>query len=138
MNKNIFEEVNKKIGNLQKSYSSENYHENSYINLKDLPSKEWESVNDIGVGVKMKKIENISKNNKYGSVILYAPKNTIIGSHSHPQIEICVCLSGNVKITTKNNDKYYLNPIESAFIRPNELHTIEFIEESQIMVSWVS
>lgn len=137
--KKVFDEVNEKISRIQQQFSIRMDWDSNDVHTKneiiDITTK-WQSADEFAKGAKIKAIEEITPFMPSSSVIFYAPKGAIIDSHSHPQMQFCICLSGKVKFTTINNGHQVLKPIESIYLKSNELHLIEFVEESQIIVTW--
>ena len=138
--KKIFDEVNEKIGRIQQQFSIKmNWSKNETHPKSEIikvSTDSWQNADDIAKGAKFKAIEEVTSNVPSNSVVFYAPKGAIIDSHSHPQMEFCICLSGELKFITVDNEHKILKPIESIYIKPNELHLVEFIEDSQIIVTW--
>lgn len=138
--KKVFDEVNEKIGRIQQQFSIKmDWNDNKTHpkgEIVTVSTDSWQNADHIAEGAKFKAIEEITSTVPSNSVVLYAPKGAIIDLHSHPQMEFCICLSGELKIMTIENDYKTLKPIESIYIKPNELHLVEFIEESQIIVTW--
>ena len=130
-------EVNKKIAKLQEKYAFqmdwEKTHESEII---EVDCEKWNNADTVALGGKFKAIENITSNVPSNSIVFYAPKGSKIDPHSHPQMEFCICLSGKLKFILTNNEHYILEPIESIYVQPNDIHEIQFIEDSQIIVTW--
>jgi len=130
-------EVNKKIANLQEKYSVKmNWEKDSKSEIIEIDTDRWGNADTVAKGGKFKSIENITKNVPSNSIVFYAPKGSKIDAHSHPQMEFCICLSGKLEFILTNNEHYMLEPIESIYVQPNDLHEIKFIEDSQIIVTW--
>ena len=51
-------------------------------------------------------------------------------------MEFCICLSGKLQFVLTNNEHYILEPIESIYVLPHDVHEVNFIEDSQIIVIW--
>ena len=134
--KAIFDEVNEKIGRLKQKFNINMNWEHSHDKIVDVYTDVWQDASNVASGAKFKAIEEVFPQNSSNSVIFYAPEGAIINSHSHPQMEFCICLSGKVRFITSENEHYILEPIESIYIKPNDLHRVEFLEESQIIVTW--
>lgn len=139
----IFDEVNEKIGRLKQKFSikidweDNNSSENdSNITIVEAYTDNWQDASQFAKGAKLKAIEEVIPNSPSSSLLFYAPKGAIIDSHSHPQMEFCICLAGKIKFITKNDEIHILEPIESIYIQPNDLHLIEFIKDSQLIVTW--
>lgn len=136
INRTVFDEVNKKIGNLQQKFSIEMNWKNKKSEIFEFHTDNWQSANTIANGAKVKAIEDINDTTNSSSIIYHAPKDSIIDSHSHPQIELCICLSGKLTLLTEDGNEYLLEPIKSVYISPNKFHSIKFNEESQILLTW--
>lgn len=138
--KEIFDEVNKKIDRLQQKFSVkmnwENIEEHEEGEIMQVFTEKWQNADDVAMGAKLKAIEEVTPNTPSNSVIFYAPAGAIIDKHSHPQMEFCICLSGKLRFVTTGNEHYILEPIESIYVKPNDFHLVEFIEDSQIIVTW--
>jgi quercetin dioxygenase-like cupin family protein len=138
--KAIFDEVNEKINRIKQKFTVKmDWGEDSRQNdgeIINVYTDSWQDADNVADGAKIKAIEEIIPNTPSNSVIFYAPKGAVIDSHSHPQMEFCICLSGKVRFITIENEHYLLEPIESIYVKPDELHSVEFLEESQIIVSW--
>ena len=138
--KKIFDEVNEKIIRIQQQFSIRMNWDRNDANTKnefiEVSTENWSDGGEYAKGVKIKAIEQLTSDMPSDSVIFYAPKGAIIESHSHPQMQFCICLSGKVKFTTINNGHNVLKPIESVYLKPHELHLVEFLEESQLIVCW--
>lgn len=138
--KEIFDEVNKKIDRIQQKFSVkmnwEDTNKHQGEEILSVLTQEWQNADDVAEGAKLKAIEEITPNTPSNSVVFYAPAGAIIDRHSHPQMEFCICLSGKLRFITTENEHYILEPIESIYIQPNDFHLVEFIEDSQIIVTW--
>jgi quercetin dioxygenase-like cupin family protein len=135
-NKYIFDEVNEKIGRIKQKFSVKMDWVENNEELIEVSTDSWQNVDNIAEGGKLMAIEEVIPNTPSNSVIFYAPKGAIINTHSHPQLEFCICLSGKLKFITNKNELYILEPIESIYVKPNDIHFVEFIEDSQIIVTW--
>ena len=130
-------EVNKKIANLQEKYSVKmNWQKNNKSEIIQIDTEKWSDADSVAEGGKFKAIENIANSVPSNSIVFYAPKGSKIDPHSHPQMEFCICLSGKLMFTLTNNEQYILEPIESIYVQPDDIHEIQFIEDSQIIVTW--
>lgn len=130
-------EVNKKIAKIQEQYSFQmNWKENSKSEIIQIDCDKWNDADAVAEGGKFKAIQNITNNVPTNSIVFYAPKGSKIDPHSHPQMEFCICLSGKLQFVLTNNEHYMLEPIESIYVQPNDIHEIIFIEDSQIIVTW--
>lgn len=130
-------EVNKKIADLQEKYLFQmNWEKNNKSEIIQIDSDKWSNGDAVAEGGKFKAIENITHNVPSNSIVFYAPKGSKIDPHSHPQMEFCICLSGKLMFILSNNEHYILEPIESIYVQPNDIHEIQFLEDSQIIVIW--
>ena len=136
--KNItFCEVNQKIAKIQENYLFQmNWERDNKSEIIDIDTNRWSDADEIAEGGKYRAIENITNNVPSNSIVFYAPAGSKIDKHSHQQMEFCICLSGKLKFVLMNNEHYLLEPIESIYVQPNEIHEVQFIEDSQIIVTW--
>lgn len=135
-NKIIFYEVNKKIDKLKQKFLLRVDWEDVDVDFTNIHNKTWQNADHLVKGGKIKAIDELTLNMPSNSAIFYAPKGGIMNLHSHPQLEFCICLSGKIKFTINKDEVFILEPIKSVYIKPNDLHSVEFIEESQVIVSW--
>jgi len=136
-NKNIFDEVNEKIGRIKQNFSIKmDWERSDDDKVIKVHTDSWQDANDLAKGGKLKAIEEVIPNTPSNSVIFYAPKGAVIDAHSHPQLEFCICLSGKLKFVATDDEYYILEPIESIYVKPNDIHLVEFMEDSQIIVTW--
>ncbi len=130
-------EVNKKIANIQEKYSVQTmWYGDKTPKIINIDSDILSNANEIAKGAKFRAIENIINNVPSNSIIFYAPKGAKIKLHSHPQTKFCICLSGKIMFILLNNEYSLLEPIESIYILPNDVHEIEFLEDSQMIITW--
>lgn len=138
--KKVFDEVNEKIDRIQQKFSikmdwvdSKDHEPNEIVQVF---TQKWQNADHIVEGGKFKAIDEITDDTPSNSIVFYAPKGAIIDRHSHPQMEFCICLSGKIRFITTDNEHYILEPIESIYVKPNDIHSVEFLEDSQIIVTW--
>ena len=130
-------EVNKKIANIQEKYKVQmDWEDNKKSEIIHIDSNNWNDADEVAEGGKFKAIENITQNVPTNSIVFYAPKGAKIDAHSHPQMEFCICLSGKLIFVLSKNEHYVLEPIESIYVQPYDVHEIKFLEDSQIIVTW--
>lgn len=130
-------EVNKKIAKIQEDYNFQmDWEGKKKSEVIQIDTHKWSDADNVAIGGKFKAIENITKNIPSNSIVFYAPKDAKIDAHSHPQMEFCICLSGKLQFVLTNNEHYILEPIESIYVQPHDVHEVQFLEDSQIIVIW--
>jgi len=100
-------------------------HETEYYNILDYLKDK---------GVNLSSITDIPVNNENDKVKVYYVKGgATISEHTHEFIESYICLFGNIKINLCN-DYHIINSFETFKIDKNQKHSIEFIEDTFLIV----
>lgn len=133
---NEFSEVKKRIRKMQQDYAVAMNYADKGDEILFIDSTKWQDASDVADGAKFIAVDQYYQKADSNSLVFVAPKGSVIEKHNHSQVEFCICLTGKLKFIINDNEHVILDPIESIYIKAYDYHEVEFLEDTQIIVTW--